>query len=609
MEEEPASLFKLVSPIHRQEGPLEPVKIDGSLLDSFLDTTVIPPSKSSQTGIRKRGEVPTPSLLVQRVLDLVGYVSKADLRQYHIIDPACGDGSFLRECVSRLRDTYTKAGLDPLNENHARRMISGIQQRVAGIELSSTAARKAALGYLEPLKDLVRTILEKDPGYLPHPSVYEYSALSPDLRPNVLFDFVVGNPPYVRHPNLSKKLRMVRREGYLAATGRFDEYVLFFELALRLLKRKGTLAFLSSDRFLTSSYGSGLRRLLLDRTHISWIIRLPEEVFEGVSAYPIVTVASKIEDHGQLSAITRYLDLRGKRAFKSFNSETKIFPPPGAIEIPQSDLGPGSWSFVPRWASEFIGRLRKSMPHLDSIAEEIRSGIATGANDVFVFHGKPSNIESELLLPVLAAPDIQKGQINWSGNYVLNPYQITNSELGPVDLARFPRARAYLESQRGFLEEKYHSKKAGKSWYVTHDIIDSRMLSAKKIVTPDLATSNRFAVDTGHFVCLNTCYVLLFPERTPLETLAAILDSSLLEFIFKLATPRASGNHYRYMKQFIKSLPVPDPSNMPSDLISHLSSAYRDKDWNAINEIVFDFYEVPERARRRISDSVSQSQP
>ena len=63
------------------------------------------------------------------------------------------------------------------------------------------------------------------------------------------------------------------------------------------------------------------------------------------------------------------------------------------------------------------------------------------------------------------------------------------------------------------------------------------------------------------------------------------------------------------MKQFIKSLPVPDPSNMPSDLISHLSSAYRDKDWNAINEIVFDFYEVPERARRRISDSVSQSQP
>ena len=54
------------------------------------------------------------------------------------------------------------------------------------------------------------------------------------------FDFVAGNPPYVRIQNLGEsRRRALQRDWKLCAAGSTDIYIAFMELGMRLLKNNG----------------------------------------------------------------------------------------------------------------------------------------------------------------------------------------------------------------------------------------------------------------------------------------------------------------------------------------------------------------------------------
>jgi type I restriction-modification system DNA methylase subunit len=274
-----------------EQTPLEPVKVDRRLIQLFLDEDDQTIYESRSLGIRKIGEVCTPASLVREILDLAGYNDDIDPERARLIDASCGFGSFMEVSVLRLRNALIKRGLNPDKANDAREIIRNIETRIAGIELNPAVARRAVVSYLKPLRELILIVRIVDPQYFPRPSIYEYDALSENLIPNTPFDFAVGNPPYVRNRDLPK--RYGKRTGrYSAATGRFDEYVLFFERAMNWLGEGGCIAYITPDRYLTSGYGAGLRNLLLNSTRISWLVKLPEKTFGLVNTYPMITIAT-----------------------------------------------------------------------------------------------------------------------------------------------------------------------------------------------------------------------------------------------------------------------------------------------------------------------------
>ena len=93
----------------------------------------------------------------------------------------------------------------------------------------------------------------------------------------------------------------------------------------------------------------------------------------------------------------------------------------------------------------------------------------------------------------------------------------------------------------------------------------------------------------------------MYDESRKTEALAAILNSAIFEFLLKLSSPRLGTRYFRYMKQYLGAIPTPNPENMTSETVSHLSGSYSDKDWDAVNDRVFDLYKVPKALWARVT--------
>lgn len=92
------------------------------------------------------GEYYTPDWLAQYVLDRVGY--NGDPMKI-VVDPACGSGTFLVECIARLRKSCDEAGFPPLQT------LETVFNCVRGLDLNPLAVISARANYILSVIDLV----------------------------------------------------------------------------------------------------------------------------------------------------------------------------------------------------------------------------------------------------------------------------------------------------------------------------------------------------------------------------------------------------------------------------------------------------------------------
>ncbi|MBU1422668.1 MAG: N-6 DNA methylase [Bacteroidetes bacterium] len=93
------------------------------------------------------------------------------------------------------------------------------------------------------------------------------------------FDVVIANPPYVNIEEIDLKLKPVYSK-FHTAYQKYDLYILFFEKGLELVRNKGNLIFITSNKYLSQGYGFKLRQLFL-KNQITKIINFNYDVFES----------------------------------------------------------------------------------------------------------------------------------------------------------------------------------------------------------------------------------------------------------------------------------------------------------------------------------------
>jgi type II restriction/modification system DNA methylase subunit YeeA len=111
------------------------------------------------------------------------------------------------------------------------------------------------------------------------------------------FDVVIGNPPYVE----AKKLKDVSKtlcKFYSTYSGTADLYVYFYENGIKQLNKNGTLIFITSNKFIKTSYGENLRKYFTG-FRINEIVDFTDiHVFEALVASCIFSVSkSKVPDN------------------------------------------------------------------------------------------------------------------------------------------------------------------------------------------------------------------------------------------------------------------------------------------------------------------------
>ncbi len=212
--------------------------MDASYLIGLLYTGMMPGRYRA-----KLGAYYTPPALCERLLDMATDAG-VDWRSAQVLDPTCGGGAFLSPVARRM--------VESLKDCSAKIALKNIQRRLYGFELDPFAAWMSQVFLEVTLSDLCREAGARLQSVV---RVCDSLEQTPDGEG---FDLVVGNPPYGRI-TLSTELREKFRRSLF---GHANLYGVFTDLALRLTKRGGVIAYVTPTSFLAGEYFKALRGLL-----------------------------------------------------------------------------------------------------------------------------------------------------------------------------------------------------------------------------------------------------------------------------------------------------------------------------------------------------------
>ncbi len=267
---------------------------------------------------KRKGQFYTPSQVVNYILDQVGYQGPAIIGK-RVLDPACGSGRFLVEAARRLIPELKKQhDLSPKELVNER-----LRNSLFGLDVNRFACFLAEVNLLVQVLDLLKdgpaftierfhiyptnTLLprEQEPRVLIGPGnglAYETEvaelikgrgynpALGLDFRAG--FDWVVGNPPYVRADSPGVAIlreRVQRTKRYRTLYKKWDLYIPFIEFALQMLAEDGRHGFIVSDAYQTEEYGRPSREYLLADTTIESLTFAPDvRFFEEAQVHNLI---------------------------------------------------------------------------------------------------------------------------------------------------------------------------------------------------------------------------------------------------------------------------------------------------------------------------------
>ncbi|WP_343742902.1 Eco57I restriction-modification methylase domain-containing protein [Herbaspirillum huttiense] len=212
---------------------------DAGYLIGSIYTVMLPSSLRSQMGAYY-----TPPPLVARLLDQVE-AAGFDMARGTAIDPACGGGAFLAPLA--LRMVAKDGGASP------EWVLRRLAKRLKGLEIDCFAAWMTSVLLEAAVLPLCIAANRR------MPDVVE---VVDSLRPcdHGEFDLVIGNPPYGR-VTLDEPLR---KHYARSLYGHANLYGLFTDLALRLVRPAGIVAYLTPTSFLGGQYFKALRELITD---------------------------------------------------------------------------------------------------------------------------------------------------------------------------------------------------------------------------------------------------------------------------------------------------------------------------------------------------------
>ena len=93
------------------------------------------------------------------------------------------------------------------------------------------------------------------------------------------FDVVIGNPPYVDIKGMNPKDVRILFNLFITAENRINLYSLFIEASLLILNKNGYFGYINPNSILFNDSYKKIRGLLLEKTNLRNIVRLPDDVF------------------------------------------------------------------------------------------------------------------------------------------------------------------------------------------------------------------------------------------------------------------------------------------------------------------------------------------
>jgi len=539
------------------------------------------------------------------------------LESVTIVDPACGSGAFLIHALEYLLRERRRVGLERERlsqrallfdqEEQIREILSrniyGVDINPASIEITRLALWLHTARADRPLCDLDRNI--RDGNSLIDPvdfarwdeqmlllppeeheriNPFDWWASFPEVAERGGFDCVVGNPPYVKLQNFRRVLPQVAEflrearnvEGnalYQSAQGgNFDVYLPFIERGIGLLNEHGRMGLIAPSVWLLNEYGAGLRRFIHSGQYLDrWIDFKSFQVFEEAITYTA------------LQFFTRQSNQSVRFALAPDGAITNDWTDSG-WHVPYDELSVGdeTWVLLPEQERRVIQRLARECERLDEIAENIIVGIQTSADHIYhlkrlrsgVYQSRANPdqpievpLEDGVMRPLISGSEADRYVELTTETYLLFPYELGSggaSLIAPLQFQRdFPLAWEYLRTHESELRARDNGKNdADDRWwgYVYPKNIDKQHLP--KLAIPRLVVKLFCATDRQGRICLDNVDVggVLFRDEADLLYAAALVNSPVLNWVWRRLSKPFQNDYRSANKQFIAPLPIPRAS-------------------------------------------------
>tara|TARA_R110002073_G_scaffold78102_5_gene188541 strand:- start:29 stop:1828 length:1800 start_codon:yes stop_codon:yes gene_type:complete len=229
-------------------------------------------------GLRaKRGVFYTPPILARRLIEKAEKAG-TDWSKANIIDPACGGGAFLVPAALQVIEALKHASPAMVSRN--------LKTRIEGWEIDPFAAWLSSF-FIE----VAAAPISAQTGKLVKPNIRSLDSLHCDHKEFDRFDLVIGNPPFGRvRLDLDLRTRYDR-----SLYGHANMYGIFTELAVRLAKQGGVIAYLTPASFLAGEYFKNLRSFLWKEAPPFSLdfVESRKGVFEGVLQETVLAIYRK----------------------------------------------------------------------------------------------------------------------------------------------------------------------------------------------------------------------------------------------------------------------------------------------------------------------------
>lgn len=462
--------------------------------------------------------------------------------------------------------------------------------------------------YVEDMLENVRYLKEEhNDGRLF--KMFEDTVLALVVKNYMEYDYVVGNPPYVRVQNLPDSQKEMMESLYDSTTGNYDIYCPFYERGLDWLREDaGKLGFITPNQFMVTDYGEGLREVLLDEARIEEVYDFRDSgVFEDATNYPAIVILADEPDeasreNNEIRSVRvkadsdddrdRELDTTIIESVREHRSE------PGysdefidVFDFPQRKLAADDyWAMMPPEELQVFEKLESnSTDNFGGVTDAIFAGTQTSANKIYLV--KPVNadrihpddggdtvrvvptgesreyeIETDLLCPWLKGKDIERWRGEWSGLHVILPHYVENEDGKQTTKSydsdylqeNLPLTWEYFEEHRDTLEGRESGRMEGEDdWYAFIYPKSHPRFEKPKVIGAHISENARFMLDSEGVWYFKTAYGIELdePYRELTEEMACQLNSKALDFYFKHITTVKMGGFYEYRSQYVEKLP------------------------------------------------------
>jgi len=476
------------------------------------------------------GQIFTPFFIVQKILDDINYNSSKILGKT-ILDPACGDGRFLIKIAERIIKYST---IKELSINLSK--IYGWDIDKEAIEL----AKKNLNELIKPYKITVNWNIEQKN------SLQEFNNKTITKK----YDFIVGNPPYIRIQHLELKERKYIQEKFsFCKSGSTDIYIAFYELAIKLLKNEGKCAYITPNTFFHTETAKYLRNYFENHKNLIQITNYAHiQLFDNATSYSSITIFDKEEKEKFI-----YQFASKKEEFKqrtiNFN------------EIKNQKFWQLSLNKISQQKGTRLGDIANIHVGLTTLADKLYIMPFVKEDENYIYLQSKIKglikLEKGILKPIIKVSKLKLAN-EPIREYILFPYKKVNKQNSIIKEEElknsYPQSYKYLLSVKDLLDQRDNGKPNKVAWYAYGRSQGLNTSFGKKILFSPMNKSPKFIFHTNEKATFYSGYCIKY-EGDNEELLKHLNSKKMAEYI-QVSARDFRGGWKAYNKKIVQEFKI-----------------------------------------------------